>query len=92
MSIDNKQKINVDAYKRSENDCGSTEVQIAQLTKHIVELTPHCQENKKDNSAIRGMVRLVNQRKKLMRYLRKTNYASFVKIAKELNIRYRTSQ
>ena len=92
MPIDNKQNINVDAYRRSENDSGSTEVQIAQLTKRITELTPHCQENKKDNSAKRGMVRLVRQRKDLMTYLRRTNYSAFVKIMKELKIRYRTSQ
>lgn len=92
MSNVDKQKIDVNAYKRSENDCGSPEYQVAKLTKEIAELTGHCQEHKKDNSAIRGMVRLVNKRKKLLKYLHSTSYETFAKLIKELNIRYRISQ
>lgn len=92
MSNVDKQKIDVNAYKRSENDCGSSEKQVADLTLRINEFTKHCQDNPKDKSAIRGMVRLVNKRKKLLKYLYNTSYETFAKIVKELKIRYRTSQ
>lgn len=92
MSNVDKQKIDINAYKRSENDCGSPEYQVAKLTKEIAELTGHCQAHRKDNSAIRGMVARVNKRKKLLKYLYKTSYQTFTKIVKELNIRYRISQ
>ena len=92
MSTVNKQNIDIDAYKRSENDCGSPEYQVAKLTKEIADLTGHCQTHKKDNSAIRGMVTLVNKRKKLLKYLYRTSYQTFTKIVKELNIRYRITQ
>lgn len=91
MSTFDKQNIDVNTYKRSENDCGSPEYQIARLTKEIAELTQHCQAHKKDNSAVRGMVSRVNRRKKLLKYLRNTSYATFAKLLKELEIRYRTS-
>ncbi|MCP8351933.1 30S ribosomal protein S15 [Candidatus Synchoanobacter obligatus] len=91
MSTDN-QNIDISAYKRSENDCGSPEYQIAKLTKQIAELTGHCQQNKKDKSAIKGMVSRVNKRKKLLKYLYNTSYSTFTKIVKELKIRYRIAQ
>lgn len=92
MSNANKQNIDINAYKRSENDCGSPEYQVAKLTKEIAELTGHCQAHKKDKSAVRGMVRLVNKRKKLLKYLFNTSYETFAKVVKELKIRYRISQ
>lgn len=91
MTVD-KQNIDISVYKRADSDCGSPEYQIAKLTKEIAELTGHCQAHKKDKSAIRGMVGRVNKRKKLLKYLHKTSYATFAKIIKELGIRYRTSQ
>ena len=91
MSAD-KQNIDISAYKRDKNDCGSPEFQIAKLTKEIAELTGHCQTHKKDKSAVRGMVARVNKRKKLLKYLFNNSYSTFSKITKELKIRYRTSQ
>ncbi|MEC7030076.1 MAG: 30S ribosomal protein S15 [Pseudomonadota bacterium] len=92
MSTIDKQNIDISAYKRSENDCGSPEYQIAKLTHEIADLTGHCQQHKKDKSAVRGIVARVHQRKKLLSYLHKTSYTTFSKIVKELKIRYRTSQ
>ena len=92
MSTTDKQNIDVNAYKQSDNDCGSPEYQIASLTAGIKELTSHCQEHKKDNSAVRGLKTMVEKRKKLLKYLHKKSFSRFMKIVKELNIRYRTSQ
>ena len=92
MSTADKHNIDINAYKRSDADCGSPEYQVAKLTKQIAELTGHCQAHKKDKSAVRGMVARVNKRKKLLAYLYKTSYSTFSKITKELNIRYRISQ
>ena len=90
-TIDHK-TIDVSAYKTSDNDCGSAAYQVASLTKKIAELTDHCKAHKKDKSAVRGMITMVNQRKKLLTYLRRTSMSTFNKLIKELNIRYRTSQ
>lgn len=90
-TIDHK-TIDVSAYKTSDTDTGSASYQVASLTKKIAELTEHCKVHKKDKSAVRGMITMVNQRKKLLTYLRRTSLTTFNKIVKELNLRYRTSQ
>mgnify|MGYP001346862573 CR=1 FL=1 len=92
MSTSGKKEINLSDYKQSENDCGSAQYQIALLTQHITSLTEHLKVHKKDNSAIRGMKALVEQRKKHLKYLHTTSPSAFSKIIKDLNIRYRISQ
>ena len=88
MSLDNKeiQKI-VKKYGKNDKDSGSSEVQVALLTSRIRLLTEHAKENKKDNHSRRGLVMLVSQRKKLLKYLRRTNPDSYLKITEELAIR-----
>lgn len=92
MSTIRKNEINLSDYKQSENDCGSAQYQVALLTQHITSLTEHLKVHKKDNSAIRGMKALVEQRKKHLKYIHRTSLSTFNKIVKELNIRYRISQ
>ena len=88
MSLDNKeiQKI-VKKYGKNDKDTGSSEVQVALLTSRIRLLTEHAKENKKDNHSRRGLVMLVSQRKKLLKYLRRKNPDSYLKITEELAIR-----
>ena len=88
MSLDNKeiQKI-VKKYGKSDKDTGSSQVQVALLTSRIRSLTEHAKQNKKDNHSRRGLVMLVSQRKKLLKYLRRTNPDSYLKITEELAIR-----
>ena len=88
MSLDNKeiQKI-VKKYGKNDKDTGSSEDQVALLTSRIRSLTEHAKENKKDNHSRRGLVMLVSQRKKLLKYLRRTNPDSYLKITEELTIR-----
>ena len=88
MSLDNKeiQKI-VKKYGKNDKDTGSSEVQVALLTSRIRSLTEHAKENKKDNHSRRGLVMLVSQRKKLLKYLLRTNPDTYLKITEELAIR-----
>lgn len=74
-------------YHRHEGDTGSPEVQIALLTNRIEQLTAHGQTHKKDVASRRGLVSLVGQRRRLLSYLRKTNYDSYIAIADRLKIR-----
>ena len=86
ISKEDKQKY-VEQFGKDANDSGSSEVQIAILTHRIRELTEHVKLHKKDNHTRRGLVQLVSQRKKLLKYLIRTNADSYVKLVKELAIR-----
>jgi small subunit ribosomal protein S15 len=77
----------ISKFGRKDTDTGSSEVQIALLTERIAEITGHMQSHKKDNSTRRGLMAMVNNRKKLLKYLSNTDHAKFVKIATDLNIR-----
>jgi len=88
MSLENKQiKDIVKQFGKDDKDTGSSEVQIALLTARIRLLTDHAKENKKDNHSRRGLVLLVSQRKKLLKYLRRTNPESYIKLTQKLSIR-----
>ena len=88
MSIDreNKTKI-IGAFSRSEKDTGSPEVQIAILSERISNLTEHFQSHKKDNHSRTGLMRLINQRRSLLAYLKKSNKDSYEKLIDKLGIR-----
>ena len=88
MSITNKQKQDiVKKFGKNDKDTGSSEVQIALLTERIRVLTEHAKMNKKDNHSKRGLVMLVSQRKKLLKYLRRVNPESYLNVTQELSIR-----
>jgi small subunit ribosomal protein S15 len=74
-------------YALSEGDVGSVEVQVAVLSKRISELTSHLQMHKKDNSSRRGLLTLVNRRRKLLRYLNRKDHHRYTDLIKRLNIR-----
>ena len=88
MSInrENKTKI-IDEYSRSEKDTGSPEVQIAILSERISNLTEHFQSHKKDNHSRTGLMRLINQRRSLLAYLKKSNKETYEKLIEKLGIR-----
>jgi small subunit ribosomal protein S15 len=73
----------------SEANTGSTEVQIAILTQKIIEMTSHLKENKKDNHSRRGLIAMVNNRRKLMLYLKKKNLHGYNEITEKLKIKKR---
>ena len=86
MTKTKKQEI-VTKYGRSESDTGSSEVQIALLTERITYLTEHLQTNKKDHSSRLGLLKLVGQRRRLMRYLKRVDIQRWHAIKDALGIR-----
>ena len=86
ISIEQKKKY-IKKFGKDSNDSGSSEVQIAILTHRIRELTEHVKLHKKDHHTRRGLVMLVAKRKKMMKYLMRSNSKSYLNIIKELSIR-----
>ncbi len=74
-------------FGKDEKDTGSTQVQVALLTQRIRELTEHAKIHKKDNHSRRGLVLLVAQRRKFLKYMFKTNPESYISVTQELKIR-----
>ena len=79
-------------YKLHDKDTGSPEYQIAALTVRISYMTEHVKRNPKDYSSTRGLIAMVNARKKLLSYLRKQNKDRFLKVCVGLNIRIAKNQ
>jgi len=88
MSITKKTKQNlISEYSINEKDTGSTEVQIAILSERIKNLTDHFKNHKHDNHSKRGLIAMVNKRKKLLKYLSNIDEKKLQEIKKKLNIR-----
>ena len=88
MSINKEKKTEIiNNFSRGEADTGSPEVQVAILTERISNLTGHFQTHKKDNHSRTGLMRLINQRKTLLAYLKKTNTASYETLIDKLGLR-----
>ena len=88
MSINKEKKIElIKEFSRSGSDTGSPEVQIAILSERISSLTNHFQTHKKDNHSRTGLMRLINQRRSLLAYLKKTNKDSYDSLIQKLGIR-----
>ena len=88
MSLTNEQiQEIVTQFGKNKNDTGSSQVQVALLTARIRSLTDHVKINKKDNHSRRGLVLLVSQRKKLLKYMRRVNPDSYLNVTNELSIR-----
>ena len=77
----------VKQFGNDESNTGTTEVQIALLTKKINNLTEHLKNNKKDYSGQRGLIKMVSQRRKLSKYLTKTDPQKYEKIKSDLGLR-----
>jgi len=75
-------------FKRHEKDTGSSEVQIALLTKRIENLTEHLKNHKKDHSSRYGLIKMVCKRRKLLDYLKRKDEERYHWLIKELNIRH----
>ena len=86
MDAVNKAEI-VNEFQRGENDTGSPEVQVALLTSRINELNEHLKLFKKDHSARRGLIMMVNQRRKLLAYLQKQDDARYKEVIAKLGLR-----
>jgi len=74
-------------FQKSTSDTGSTEVQVALLTARIRDLQLHFKTHPKDLHSLRGMMKLVTGRRRLLKYLMKNNIEQYRKIVKDLEIR-----
>ena len=86
LSAEKKEEI-VKNYQISEGDTGSPEVQVALLTANIEELQKHFQSHKHDHHSRRGLIRMVNQRRKLLDYLRRKDTTRYSDLIKRLGLR-----
>jgi len=82
-----QKKTVVEEYRLSDSDTGSSEVQVALLTAHINHLTPHFAAHKKDNHSRRGLLRMVNQRRKLLDYLKRKDVERYKSLIARLGLR-----
>lgn len=88
MSLSGEQKAQiVEEYKRSDGDTGSPEVQVALLSARINELTEHFNKNSKDHHSRRGLLRMVNNRRKLLDYLKDTDHERYRDVITRLGLR-----
>jgi len=77
----------VSEFARAAGDTGSPEVQVALLTKNIEALQSHFKEHNKDHHSRRGLIRMVNQRRKLLDYLKRKNASRYVELIGQLGLR-----
>jgi small subunit ribosomal protein S15 len=74
-------------FGKNEKDTGASEVQIALLTERINQLTGHCKQFKKDKSSQRGLLILVGQRRRMLKYIQRSNLEKYRSLIKELGLR-----
>ena len=74
-------------YQRGEGDTGSPEVQVALLTANIEQLRGHFESHKQDHHARRGLIRMVNQRRNLLDYLKRKDTSRYAELIKRLGLR-----
>ena len=86
MKKDDKSEV-IKSFQIHEGDTGSPEVQVAILTKRILQLTDHLREHKHDESSRRGLLKLVGRRRRLLTYLRRKDFGRYIAITEELNLR-----
>ena len=86
LTVEQRQEI-INDYKTSDNDTGSPEVQIALLTARITYLTEHFKSHNKDLHSRRGLLKLVNQRRKLSTYLKGKDQDRYQTLIKRLGLR-----
>ena len=86
ITIERKKEV-IEEYKTHEGDTGSPEVQVAVLTERIKNLTEHFKANKKDHNSRRGLLMMVGQRKRLLRYLHDKDIERYRTLIKRLGLR-----
>lgn len=86
ISKKQKQQI-INKFRIHKNDTGSSQVQIAILTEEIKQLSNHLKLHKQDHSSRRGLLKKVNERRKLLKYLQKEDEKEFINLAKKLKLK-----
>ena len=85
--MEKEKKEIIDSLKINSKDVGSSEIQIGLLSKKIDNLSVHFKTNKNDKHSTRGLLKAVNQRKRLLDYLKNNNPESYKNILTKLNLR-----
>ena len=86
MNVNEKKEI-IKEYGKKENNTGSTEVQVALLTSKINQLSEHFKINKKDHHSRRGLLGIINNRRKLLKYLKGKDESGYLSLIKKLGLR-----
>ncbi|MFZ1081797.1 MAG: 30S ribosomal protein S15 [Candidatus Kryptoniota bacterium] len=86
LTKEQKQEL-IKKYGKSANDSGSTEVQVAILTKRINELSEHFESHKGDHHSRTGLLKMVGKRRRLLDYLQSKNMDRYRKVVEELGLR-----
>ena len=86
MNVNEKKEI-VKEFGKKDTNTGSTEVQVALLTKKINELSEHFKAHKKDHHSRRGLLGMINNRRKLLKYLKGKNEEGYQSLIKKLGLR-----
>lgn len=86
LSVEHKAGV-VKKFARAKSDTGSPEVQVALLTERINELGGHFEKHVKDNHSRRGLLKMVNQRRQLLDYLKSNDQGRYTKLIAELGLR-----
>ena len=86
ITAENKAKA-IAATQTSKTDVGSAQVQVSVLTARIIEITEHLKVHKQDHKARRGLIQMVGQRKKLLSYLEKKDFAGYKALITQLGLR-----
>ncbi len=77
----------ISKFGANANDTGSAKVQVALMTERIKELTAHCKAFPKDTGASRGLLKVVGSRRKMLKYIQRTDLEGYRSLIKELGIR-----
>ncbi len=86
MPKEKKQEI-IKTFKKTSDDTGSSQVQVALLTEKIKELTEHFKIHKKDFHSMRGLIKMVSRRKKILNYMKRKEVDRYKKIINDLGLR-----
>ncbi len=86
LSAERRKQIVTD-HRRHDKDSGSPEVQVAMLTRKILELNGHLEDHKKDNHSRRGLILMVGQRNRLLKYLSKSEPGRYTDLIAKLGLR-----
>ncbi|MFA5080242.1 MAG: 30S ribosomal protein S15 [Candidatus Paceibacterota bacterium] len=90
ISTEEKAKI-INDFKIHDNDTGSAEVQVAILSEEIERLLDHLKIHKKDVHSKKGLLKMVSKRRKLLKYLQKTNETKYAEVAKKVGLKVQTA-
>ena len=85
--MNKEKKENIKSLQKNSKDVGSSEVQISFLSNKIDNLSTHFKKNKNDKHSAGGLLKAVNQRKRLLEYLKRKNPESYLQILTKLNLR-----